>query len=76
MTSPFREWADVGKDGAAFLPNVKVVKRLSPSPPMLRPPQADPDKEHIRGKKRKRIKRPVPVFPNTYQKSKKPKILR
>ena len=63
MKPPFREWADVVKDGAASLPKVKAEKRPSPSSPKLRPPQADPDKKPGKAKRRRRIKRPVPVFP-------------
>ena len=52
MTPPFREWADVVKDGAASLPKVRAEKRPSPSSPKLKQPQADQDKKPGKAKRR------------------------
>ena len=58
MNPPFKEWADVVKDGAAALLAIKAE---------MRPASQSP-------RKRRRINLPKPVFPRMSRKAKKPKI--
>jgi transposase-like protein len=75
---PFREWADVVKDGAASRPVVKAEARpVSQSKPKLPPPkaaQARPPLAEVspvqgKGQARKRHRIPKPIFPKMSRKA-------